>query len=297
MASAGKDFFRKRYEQLGGKIVDLKLKPSIRVNTLKISAKNLIKRLESLGVSLERIPFTRDGYKILKSPFSMGAITEYLLGYYSLQESAAQLPVQVLNPRPDEFVLDMCAAPGGKSTQIAQLMKNKGTLVCYDLKPHRLTSLKTNLERCGVTNSVVFRADASKADKLKIQFDKVLLDAPCSGNFLSEPGWLDKRDLEGVNRNAAIQRKLLKSAVEVLKPGGTLVYSTCSLEPEEDELNVQWALDNLGVELKDTGIKIGSAGSVKIFNQNLDESIILCRKFWPHLTGTQGFFVAKMVKQ
>ena len=129
MANAGKEFFRNRYEKLGGKIEDLPHIPSIRVNSLRKS--NIIPRLEKLGVILEKIPFTRQGYRVKKSKFSLGAITEYLLGYYYLQEAAAQLPVDVLDPKPTDTVLDCCAAPGGKTVQLAANMKNNGTIVAY----------------------------------------------------------------------------------------------------------------------------------------------------------------------
>jgi len=116
MDNAGKEFFRERYEQLGGKIEGIKPRPTIRVNTLKPAG--IIPRLEKLGVKLERKLFTRNGYTVKQSKFSLGAITEYLLGYYYMQEAAAQLPVEVLNPKPTDVVLDCCAAPGGKNNTI-----------------------------------------------------------------------------------------------------------------------------------------------------------------------------------
>lgn len=297
MVSGGREFFARRYAQIGGKIVDIKLKPTIRVNTLRSSAKKIVPRLEALGVKLEKVPFAKHAYTVVSSRFSLGAISEYFLGYFALQEAAAQLPVQVLNPRPGELVLDMCAAPGMKSTQIAAEMKNQGTLVCYELKPHRVSALKTSLERLGVENAVVYRQDAVRAKKLGMEFDKVLLDAACSGNYLSEKDWLEKRDLDGIRRSAQIQRRLLRGAVDVLRPGGVLVYSTCALEPEENELNIQWALDILPVEIKDCGLKVGSPGLTDVFGQKLNKDIAKTRRFWPHITKTQGFYVAKLVRK
>jgi len=291
----GMNFFLDRYKNLGETVSRIKLKPSLRVNTLKISEKVLKNRLEKLGVKLEKIPFTKNGY-YYSSRFSLGAITEYLLGYYYLQEAAAQLPVQVLDPRSDETVLDCCAAPGGKTTQIAQLMKNKGVLIALDKKKHRIVSLKTNLERCGVNNCIAYLMDANKVKSLDMQFDKILLDAPCSGNFITDPAWFKKRDIDGIRRAAEIQKSLIEKSLSVLKKGGILVYSTCSLEPEENELNMQWMLKRFKVKIEKINIDIGSKGLTKVFDKRLDKSIANCKRFWPNKTSTEGFFIAKIKK-
>jgi len=296
MASAGKEFFRKRYEQLGGKIVPVSRPQTIRVNTLKTTAKNIIARLEKLGVQLERVPYTKYGYRVMKSKFSLSAITEHLLGYYYLQGAAAQLPVQVLNPRETDTVLDCCAAPGGKTTQIAAHMNNKGTIISYELKQHRIRSLVTNLERCGITNATVFQKNVTKAGELNMEFDKALVDAPCSGNYVTDSTWFEKRDQEGIERSKQIQRNIIKAAVDQLKPGGILVYSTCSLEPEENELNMQWAIDTLPVKLAQVTLPLGDDGLTNIFGRELHKDIALCKRFWPHKTETEGFFIAKLVK-
>ncbi len=290
MDNAGKEFFRKKYEKLGGQIAETKPQPSLRINTLLTSAKELIPRLEKLGIKLERIPFTKNGY-YHKSKFSLGAITECLLGYYYLQEAAAQLPVEVLDPKPTDAVLDCCAAPGGKTTQLAQHMKNQGTIIAYELKPYRIPSLMMNLERCGVTNTTAFQGNFGEA---RGQFDKILLDAPCAGNYLTEEIWFEKRTQEDIQKSSEIQRRLLTDAVRLLKTGGILVYSTCSLEPEEDELNVQWAIQNLPVRLEKVNLPIGDDGLTNVFGKKLNPDIALCKRFWP--PKTEGFFIAKMVK-
>jgi NOL1/NOP2/sun family putative RNA methylase len=296
MDNAGKEFFRKRYEKIGGEIADLQFKPTLRVNTLKITAKELIERLEKLGVKLERIPFTKNGYSIVQSKFSLGAITECLLGYYYLQEAAAQLPVEILDPKPTDVVLDACAAPGGKTTQLAAQMKNQGTIVAYELKPHRIPSLLMNLERCGIKNTTVFEGNAVMAGRLGIQFDKILLDAPCAGNYMTEAGWFEKRTMEGIQTSCNIQRRLLYDCVNLLKTGGQLVYSTCSLEPEENEMNIDWAIKNLPVKLEKVNLSIGEPGLTNVFGKELNPDIAMCRRFWPHKTNTEGFFIAKLVK-
>ncbi|MBW2969876.1 RsmB/NOP family class I SAM-dependent RNA methyltransferase [Candidatus Woesearchaeota archaeon] len=292
MDSDGKELFLEKYALIGGTIEQIKIPPTIRINTLKTTAKELIPRLEKHGIKLTKITYTKNGY-VAESKFSLGAITEYLLGYYYLQEAAAQIPVEVLDPKPTETILDCCAAPGGKTTQIAAHMKNQGTIIAYELKPHRIPSLLMNLERCGVKNTNAFLGNFASA---KQQFDKILLDAPCSGNYLLEQGWFEKRTPEDIQKSSDIQKRLLQDAVGLLKPGGTLVYCTCSLEPEENEMNVQWALEKLPVRLEKVNLEIGDEGATEVFGKKLNPEIKKCKRFWPHKTKTEGFFIAKMVK-
>jgi NOL1/NOP2/sun family putative RNA methylase len=283
------NFFISRYRELGHAIEPegIRLRPAIRVNTLKISEDALVKRL-SKKVKLAKIPFADSGYWV-ESDFALSSTPEYLHGYYYIQEAASQLPVKALAPEEGELVLDMCAAPGSKTTQLAQVMRDRGRIVALESNSSRLPALKNNLERCGVKSCIVCQKDASHSEDLGIVFDKVLLDAPCSGNFVADPGWFEKRSIEGVKIMAKTQRALLRSAVQVAKPVGTIVYSTCSLEPEEDEDVIEWALDNLPVKLVDSGIDVGEPG--------LTSKTRLCRRLWPENTGTQGFFMAKLCKR
>jgi NOL1/NOP2/sun family putative RNA methylase len=222
---------------------------------------------------------------------------EYLQGYYYLQETASQLPAEILEPKPGELVLDMCAAPGSKTTQLAMMMNNTGKIIALELNNPRLPSLQNNLERCGVTNSIVYKKDARYADDLKLIFDKVLLDAPCSGNFANDENWLEERKLEDLKQISKTQRQLLESALNVLKLGGVMVYSTCSLEPEENEINIDWLLKtHKNVSLEKINLEIGDCGLTDVFGQELNKEISKCRRLWPHKTGVQGFFIAKIRK-
>ncbi len=247
------------------------------------------------GVKMTTIPWLRDGFHVEGGESSVGASFEYLLGLYSIQEAAAQFPVEVLAPTGGEVVLDMCAAPGGKTTQIAAWMGNGGAVVAVDIRRDRLYALENNLERTGVENCVAYHADAAGLDYGGTLFDRILLDAPCSGNYVTDREWFRKRDIGDVEKNALEQRRLLGAAVGLLRPGGTLVYTTCSLEPEEDELNVQWLLDNHDVRLEEIGGP-GSPALTEVLDRKLSPDVAKCRRFWPDETGTQGFFVAKVVK-
>lgn len=278
-----KQFFIERYEALGGNIEPITPKRAIRLNTLRAEPADLLRRLTSKGVKLEKIPFLKNGY-YTESPFSLGATPEYLLGEYQLHEAASQLPAEALDPTEKDLVLDMCAAPGAKTTQLAQLMGNKGLIVALDLKKERIPALANNLERMGIINTMVYQMNALEVGKLNMKFTKILLDAPCSGNYAGEPGWFERRDIEGIRRNAELQRKLLKAAYDVLADDGILVYSTCSLEPEEDEENIRYAVEELGMKI------------VPLDNLPGDSILEGTRRLWPHKTGTQGFFIAKLSK-
>ncbi len=155
---------------------------TIRTNTLKTKRKDLAKVLIQRGVSLDPVAdWSKVGLKIYESSVHIGATPEYLAGHYILQSPSSFLPVMTLAPQPNEKVLDMAAAPGGKTSYIAQLMKNTGMLVANDLKKERLKSLNANIARLGVTNCITVCSDGRKLPKMFTKFDRVLLDAPCSG--------------------------------------------------------------------------------------------------------------------
>ena len=287
----------KRYQALGYTCTLIDLQPSLRVNTLKITEKEIISRLKSIGVKLTKIEYTDFGY-YYTTTFSLGATSEYLQGYYYLQEAASQLPPKVLEPKPDEIILDMCAAPGSKTCEIAQYMQNKGTLVALDADPRRLFALRNNLERCGISNTLLYRKDARFVFDLGLQFDKVLLDAPCSGNYAIEEDFFIKKSVDGIRERSRLQKELLKAAVKVLKKNGILVYSTCSLEPEENEMNIDWLLSKYPeMKLEQVQLNIGDDGLTEAFGKKLNPEIKKCRRFWPTKTNTEGFFIAKLVKK
>ncbi len=292
----GAGIFLERYKTMGHELTGReRTRRAIRVNTLLASREGLGEKLSARGVKLTPIPWLRDGFHAEGGESSVGASFEYLLGLYAIQEAAAQFPVEVLAPTANEVVLDMCAAPGGKTAQAAAWMGNKGVIVAVDVKRDRLYALENNLERLGVENCVAYCADATSLDYGGELFDKILLDAPCSGNYVTDREWFTKRDIGDVEKNSLVQRRLLGTALGLLKPGGTLVYTTCSLEPEEDELNVQWLLENHDVKLGQVDGP-GSPALVEVLGRSLSPEIAGCRRFWPDETGTQGFFVAKVVK-
>jgi len=291
---SGKEFFVNRYKKLGWTYKEVKPKQAIRINTMNANRDTVVKRLESLGIALEKIPFLEDGYWIRRSKFSVGATAEYLLGLYSIQEAAAQIPATLFTELEDKTVLDACASPGGKTVQLANLMNNSGVIVALELKQRKMFALANQLERSRVTNTAVYNMDAKEATNLNMKFDCVLLDVPCSGNYVTDKDWFSKRTIEDVHRNARRQRQILTEAAKVTEDGGEIVYATCSLEPEENEMNIDWAIGALNVKVEEIKCH-GEKGLTDIFGKELDRSIEKCKRIWPNQT--QGFFVCKLKKQ
>lgn len=290
--------FLKRYSELGASFNPkaVSVRPCLRVNTLKVSEKKLVSILKRKKVVLEKVPFLDNSY-FFEADFSLGSTPEYLQGFYYLQEAASQLPVKVLSPSKVDLVLDMAASPGSKTTQISQLMDNSGVVVALDTEHKRLKSLINNLERLSISNVLVYKKDARFVKDLGLKFDKVLLDAPCSGNFCVEPNYFSKRSLQDLKQRGRLQRELLHAGLDVLNSGGVLVYSTCSLEPEENEFVIDKVLSERDdVSLESTGLTVGVPGVTEAFGLSLDKSLSLSRRLWPHLSGTEGFYIAKFKK-
>ena len=297
----------KRYLEMFGKEETVKLLeaneqkliPSLRCNTLRIDEEDFVTLFTKKRFVLEKISGISYGYRVLKTPFPLGATNEYLLGFYFLQSEASMIPVQVLDPKPGEMIIDLAAAPGGKTTQIAQFMKNKGVIVAIDINRKRIKSLRSNLSRCGVYNSLIIRMDGRQISDLCLQADKVLLDAPCTGEGLisRDPTRKTSRELKDILYVAELQKSLIDAALACLKPGGSLVYSTCAMAPEENEFVIDHALKNEDIHVKKMDFNRGSpAFTGVIFGETLHPSIKEARRLYPHKDGTEGFFICKLQK-
>ncbi|MBD3192081.1 MAG: NOL1/NOP2/sun family putative RNA methylase [Candidatus Heimdallarchaeota archaeon] len=269
---------------------------SIRVNTLKITSQELIKRLLAKGFELKTIDWFSDGLIIEHAPFSLGSTTEHLSGFFFIQSIASWLPVLTLNPQPNELVVDLAAAPGGKATHIAQKLNNTGTLICVDISRERIKSLRSNLARCGVINALCLRTDGRKISNYELKADRILLDSPCTGEGLMA---LDRsrrmsKTLKDILRMTKLQKQLLTSSIKILKKGGVLVYSTCSLAPEENEFIINWALNEFPLEIVETKFSSFGKGLTSPFNRNIDPSLKRAVRLYPHKHNTEGFFFCKL---
>ena len=244
----------------------------IRVNTLKISPDAF---REIAPFALAPAAWEPNGFLI--SEEKPGKYFYHDAGLYYVQEPSAMCAVPLLGARPGERVLDLCSAPGGKGTQIAQAMQGKGLLVLNEKMPARAKVLLQNVERMGVANAVVTCAEPSElAARLPAFFDRILVDAPCSGEGMlrKEPAAAENWSEENVFMCAERQKKILESAVSMLAPGGTLVYSTCTFAPEEDEANADWL--------------------VRAFPE------LTCteqKKIYPHRERGEGHFAARFIKE
>lgn len=276
-----------------------KIQPAIRINTLRISKEALQNRLEEKGFLLKSVPWVNEAFVVQNAPFSIGASIEYLLGYYYIQSISSMIPGDVLRPSPHELVVDMCAAPGGKTTHLAQIMENKGAIIALDLNRARMKSLRSNLSRCGVENVIAIRMDAANLDDLKLSnISKILLDAPCTGSGLIpiDPTRKRSRELKDITFCSSIQMKLLKAAVENLESGGEIVYSTCSIEPEENEFVIDAILSEMPVEIVETNLNFGEPGFTNVFGRELSSELNKAKRFYPFLHNIEGFFICKLRK-
>lgn len=282
---------------------DRPLRPVIRVNTLKVPVDRLVRRLEGRGYRFRPVENLPAALTCEHAPHPLGATHEYMLGWYYLQGEASQYPVHVLaRDWTPETVVDMCAAPGSKATQLAQRMENRGQLVLFDREASRIRSLRANLSRMGVTNALVVLQDAREIARARIRPDHVLLDAPCTGEGIirQDPRRKTNRTMADVTTLSQVQGALLETGLRVLAPGGELVYSTCSVAPEENEFVVHAVLQGpLGkhVQLLPADLPGAAPGFTRVLNRNLSPSLERCARFLPHVHDTEGFFIARFKKR
>jgi NOL1/NOP2/sun family putative RNA methylase len=266
----------------------------IRVNTLKTRKDELENRLRSKGFVLKST-ILPEVLAIDKAPFAVGTTTEYLLGHYYIQDLSSCLAVQALDVREDQSILDVAAAPGGKTTFIAQKMKNSGSIFALEPNGRRARSMLFNIMRCGVNNTCILRMDGLQAEKFEIKFDRVLLDAPCSceGIIAKDARRKTSHTPEDVDYCSRRQEKLIETAVKCVKPSGILVYCTCSFAPEENEMVVDRILQKLKNITVEPGL-YGSRGITKFGKLRFDSQLKNSRRLYPHLHDSTGFFIARL---
>lgn len=267
----------------------------IRVNTLKISVEEFLK---ISPFELEPVPWTSDGFYYPEGVYP-GRHPYYHAGLYYIQEPSAMLPGAILNAQPGERVLDLCAAPGGKTVQIAASMKNKGLLVANDINSDRVKALVKNIELCGVRNAIVLNETPERiSSRFEAIFDRILVDAPCSGEGMFRKDEDAVRSWQSFKCDtcSGMQKSILEKVDRMLKPGGMIVYSTCTFSPEEDEQIITYFLDlHSDYELLEipraAGIEAGhpewSDG-----NPKLAKTV----RLWPHRIKGEGHFVAVLKK-
>jgi NOL1/NOP2/sun family putative RNA methylase len=278
---------------------------TFRVNTLKTDFSSLKQRLEPQGFKMENVVWYKDAFILRKGRQKDLEKTElYQRGEIYVQGLSSMVPPLILAPKPGEKVLDLTAAPGSKTTQLSAIMKNQGSITANDNNAIRVEKLKANTALQGATNVTVLEAgDGGLVWKENHEaFDKVLLDAPCSseGRFQVDTPSTYGYWREDTNRKMAKdQRRLLKSAVLSVKPGGTLVYSTCTFAPEENEMIVQWALetyaDALEVEPITLPLPLHTQGLAQWGDAKFHPSVVKSVRVLP-TADVEGFFAVRFKK-
>ncbi len=335
-----KELLKEDFEKYLG-VIKKQPRKSIRVNTLKISPDKLKERLEKKGWKIKQ-PFkdyleiiivegkythlhstppqfenSINNKKIIANkgsnklgvvnlePGELGRSLEHRLGYYYVQELSSTLPVNVLNPKENEIILDLAAAPGSKTTQISAKTKNTGTIIANDFSLARIKILASNLERCGAANCIITKKDGrSLCIKLKKQnfyFDKILIDAPCSGEgtLRSSPKTAKMWNIKNIENLSKIQKQLLSYAIETLKTQGEIVYSTCTHAPEENEEVIDFILEKFKDKIKVEKINLPikhKKGVTKWQNKEYSREVKKCCRIYPQNSNTEGFFITKLKK-
>lgn len=293
------DEFKKKYQQLMepgeySDFIESFSKPKIsglRVNRLKI---DISKWIEISPFKMSPVPWSRDGF-YLNEDERPGTHPFYHAGLYYIQEPSAMLPAEVLNVKSGDRVLDLCAAPGGKTVRLAADMENRGLMVSNDINPKRIKALKKNIELCGVINTVITNESPENLSRVYERFfNKILLDVPCSGEgmFRKDPDAVRSWRKYKVSEWQVLQRMIFDRAYEMLAPGGTMVYSTCTFNPEENEQNIAYFLKNYpDLYLKEIPKYFGIEPGRPDWADGNPE-LLKTARLWPHRTEGEGHFAA-----
>lgn len=271
----------------------------IRLNPDRATFDSIAEALAPLKLTVTPEPWFPELLRVEgKGPKKLGVTLAHALGHYYIQSASSAVSALALNAQPGDGAIDLCAAPGSKTTLIAQKVGDAGFVVANEPSPKRLTSLVANLRRLGLTN-VVVTSYAGQHFPLRDQFDRVLVDAPCSG----EGTWLGRearpKTMSEGQRNELTQRQkqILERAALLLKPGGELIYSTCTYAPEENEAVVAEAVTRHGLELLPFDLPLPTLpGLTNWEGVDFPPSLALAVRLYPHRFDSEGFFVARMAK-
>lgn len=276
-----------------------KQRPTVlRVNTLLKRRKDVIQALHSRQVETGVLDWTDSAIVAYKSEVPLGATPEYLAGFYFIQGAASMLPVLNLDIQENQIVVDLCAAPGGKSTHIAELMNNTGILYCNEINLQRTKSLRANISRMGITNSVITNFDA-KDFNIGKKVDRVLLDAPCSGTGVisKDPTIKTSKSAAEIKKIVKEQKELILHAFDMLKVNGIMVYSTCSVLTDENENVVDYLLSKRPhAKIMEPTVNVGVNGFVSFYGESFHGTLKNSKRLYPHVHNMDGFFYCKIRK-
>lgn len=256
--------------------------------------------LLNYGIKLEQIENIPFAFKVIDGNNLIGKTLDFILGKYYIQSLSSMIPALILNPSSDDLTLDLCAAPGSKTTHLAELMNNKGTLIANEISPERVKSLVFNVDKMNLINFGILQGKGELLNQVYNQFfDKILVDAPCSAlGILQKKGevsnWWNEKKL---NSFTELQTRLLVSAIKMCKVGGEIVYSTCTLSLEENELVLNKILNKYPVEIVEIKLPVVSHSAFTTFeNQKLNPQIEKAKRIIPWQINSEGFFICKIKK-
>ncbi len=274
---------------------------AFRINTLRGNAKEVKESFATKGIDIIPMPFYKHGFFVKSFSISLGNTLEHFLGKIYVQDASSMLPVIPLEAQKNESILDLAAAPGSKTTQIAMNMQNEGLIIANEPNQKRIQALQDNLERAGVLNTVITKNDGRFFKKMSNSFDKILLDAPCSleGTMFKDEKVKHRWSQHFVNSSAKLEYDLLQSAIISAKPGATIIYSTCTISPEENEAVINKAINEFDIEIKNVEFdKLNcSQGITNYNNLEFDKSVKRCIRIWPHKAKIGAFFLTKIQKK
>jgi NOL1/NOP2/sun family putative RNA methylase len=270
----------------------------VRVNTLKATVERSRKALAEADIDHEPTDWQPGLLRLADA--QPGANWPYVHGWLHGQEEVSALPARVLDPQPGERIWDACAAPGSKTTQLAALMEDTGLLVGTDANIGRIAALRSNAERLGVTNLAITHENARNHSLKPVggeRYDRALVDVPCSceGTVRKNPDTLDEWSLDHVEDIAGVQEGILARAVQATRDGGTVVYSTCTFAPEENEAVVDAVLDREPCRVVEFESPLAASPGVTAWrDESFDASLDRAKRIYPHQNDTGGFFCAKL---
>jgi len=272
---------------------------TIRARTGRIEPAALVDRLEAQGFRLSRVPEMSEFFRVDRGPRPVAFTLEHWLGLFYVQRSATGVAAPALGPRPGERVLDLCAAPGGKTTHMADLMKDRGCLVAVEPNEGRIRALAGNVYRTAHVNVLTIAGDGRFLPGGAL-FDRVLVDAPCSaeGTLRDKGGEQRPRRESFLAYVTKLQEALLRRAVSLTAPGGVILYSTCTFAPEENEAIVDAVLRDLPVEPEPLGLDVPHApGLTEFAGRRFDPRLALAARIYPHHLDSGGLFLARLRKE
>lgn len=267
---------------------------SVRVNTLKANAAQVVQEFSESGIEALPGRFLPEAL-VLQGVSDISQTSAFLEGRITVQDESSMLAARLLDPQPGERILDVCAAPGGKTTHIAQLMQDRGHILAWDIHEHKTGLIRENAQRLGIHIIDVQRRDALESvDDQRESYHRVLVDAPCSGTGIirRKPDIKWQRKQEDFSGLVEVQKKILYNAGRAVTPGGVLVYSTCSLDPRENEEIIRSFLnEDMSFEPADLSGRLPANLAEK---QEIRDGML---KLYPHTDGTDGFFIARLTKK